>query len=52
MATTAATPANCPACGMSLTLLQVAQVEAHFIAHMLVFMMQGLANSRDSSADW
>lgn len=52
MVTTAATPANCPACGMSMTLLQVAQVETHFIAHILVFMIQGLANSRDATTDW
>jgi hypothetical protein len=52
MATTLDLPTTCPACGRPFGILTTVVMEAHMIAHILAFMVQGLPNSRDASTDW
>jgi len=52
MPTSLPMPLNCPACGFVFGIQSIANVEAHMVAHILTFMVLGLANSRDHSTDW
>lgn len=50
MATSTILPADCPACGYSFTLLDVATIQAHFLAHLVARV--GSPTSQDTNKDW